>query len=420
MYHSPPISTLVYAEGLINLLRHAQHMLSLNYKTKVRNLEIDIRALMRGKHSMNIDEILSHVPLLKDLRLFHSLDGIKASWALEALRRSPWKYPSGLMNTLDSHNIILHGFEWNNKFLPDLMLLKDAHARQCFRSLRAVVLRNFTPGAEESTRATMQCMVKEGLDCVDLVHLELVDCDFDDDFLATISTTHLQSLVVHRCNKLTSEGLQRYLSSGGALLTNLVLTCNQAIDLDYLGMLAASAPCLRMLRTEFDVTSIRDKDHLEPVLSVRPIWPRSLEYLQITNFRATDREEVSLMTSSLCDAADDLRYLNHISIKLILDDTSISWRDRARVRSEWVSSLEAAFASDTLLPQPTRTKMEDRRNAGRLRAGIAERDMSSKPKLRTLPCHISLVMDNQRPRETQMSMADFVDSEGSEDEEYLP
>ena len=427
MYSSPPIPTLVYAEGLIDLLRHPQNMLSLNYKTKVHRLEIDVRALMRGRHSMQMGEILPHVPLLRDLRFFHSLDGVKASWATEALRRFSWKYSAEMLDSLDSNNILLHDFEWNYKFLPESMFLKDVHARRCFSGLRAVVLRNFTHSAEglgeNQATTTMQGMVKEGLDCVDLVHLELMDCGFDDDFLASISTTNLRSLNIHRCNRLSSEGLQRCLSKNGASITNLVLTCNQAMDLDYLVMLKEQTPHLQSLRMEFDPTSIRDKDHLlESVLSVRPMWPRSLEHLQITNFRATNQEEVSTMISSLSDVAEDLRYLNHISIKLILDDTSISWRDRARVRSEWVSNLEAAFASNGSLPQPLTTKSEDRTNISkfRARARMTERDMSLKRNSRTLPCHISLVMDNQRPRETQMSMADFVDSERSDDEEYLP
>ena len=380
-------------------------------------------------------EMMRHFPLLQDLYFYHPLDESHSSSARELLRKRTWEYPDRLFDAMDACNIRLHSFEWNARFLKDMAQLRNVQARACLADqIDALVLRNFASiegkHYSETELDQIQTTLRETIGILDLRRLEFRVCGVTDEFVAQLHFDSLYDLTLFRCHSLTSHGLKQLLLHSGRALRRLALVGNSGVGLNFLDSLQSFTPRLNQLHIEFEPSSLRLRDDDdEPNLTIEPTWPALMETIHLSNLRATSREEISVLITSLIKASDVLIYLRHLLIKIILADASISWRDRAQVRTKWETALEKSFATDQS------SDMEDKEglkmdNTLRHSRRLTDRSLPSAPKpqsaglsadkrpRRLFPCQISFTMDNQRPTSQQLGMDDFVDTDNSEGEEW--
>lgn len=298
----------------------------------------------------------------------------------------------------------------------------------------------------------------------DLVHLELINCweVKSDDFQAFLRTHGRNIRVLN---------LQHNQSLDLAFLTDLAETCPKLREL------RMNLSYYRHHESVNDSGPMYDQALLP---DEKPSWPRTLRVIDMVNISHWSAEAASMFLQSLIDSACNLPDLRHLAIKTMLDD--ISWQTRAHMRLEWRNKMERVFLRpwvaprvhttlrpETLLeaaPLQKRRKIEasqPSRRSGRIAATSDSDPQTSNSRLRgsqrplyrdpdtdeddfsesdhfsesveantqddlqeELPqefiqglCQtVSVLFDNQKPREMQYGMEDFNDeeSESSGDE----
>lgn len=435
IYHSPPIPSAAHAQGLLRLLSHPQHLLSTDYRIKIKRLDINVKSLMMKKRSISLPALVEKTPLLSDLRIYHPHDDIPETWAKASLSRQTWEYPGELFQTMESAHLRLRNFEWNGRFLSrSRPCIADRHRSECL-DVRSLVFRNIHDVSESRFHQPQlmgaQQEVLDALGCLSqLEKLELRYCSIANDvFFTVIPPQILHTLTIHCCNELSSNGLQQYLMNYGHNLLRLDLTANRGLGLEFLAMLRITTPFLRFLRIELDLPPSQHRSTFTKYnLVVKPMWPRTLEYLFIANLQSNTREEIGELMSSLVDSSSCLSYLRCISIKFLYPDAS--WRERASLRIKWARALEEAFQ-----PQPslysratsfgqsgqanfrhsTRLTDQEFANSSHEQKSIIKQNGISGGRTGS-PAHIFISIDN-RPAQTQSNRVEnFLHSESSDDD----
>jgi hypothetical protein len=208
-----------------------------------------------------------------------------------------------------------------------------------------------------------------------------------------------------------------------------------------------------------------------------PTWPPTLQILEFNQLRKWESAAAETFFGSLLDSASDLKALRKLDIKAIVN---IGWRDRASFRETWIGRLERVFLRQSSPPndsmnsltayherQENMKKSMDEKAKGRSQkrrsTRIAEREdeelksasfplspkrssfgsrpgsskgksssQTSSPKrtrdhspeyselqfIQGMCDVVSIRIDNLRPAESQLTEADFLDSEASGDEEW--
>lgn len=371
LYYSPPLLPPNKAHGLLNLLSRAQESLSTNYNSKIKELHVDVEALLFLKSGptlgyFSLPRLIERTPLVKTLRLYHRDDYVVGvpEWADV---RSRWSYPDAVFSSANSSLTRLRNWEWNSRFMhtnKPLSLMSKMHTGPAFQHLQELRLLHIGAEGEHEASRPNHVIMEEGKgeisqlseqgasfarflnELPELSRLEFFECPALDDSLLPHIPSMLTHLTITNCDGVTSDNIGPFLASHGRHLRELTLNHNRCLNLSFTAGLAESCSNLEKFKMDFaihDVSSYRDVEPcFEELLSLSevPTWPASLQDLELANLRKWDGTAAEVFFTSLIDAAPQLRDLRRLVINAIL---MIGWRDRASFREKWIRNMESVF-----------------------------------------------------------------------------
>jgi hypothetical protein len=237
LLHSPPVYPAQRAHGLLHLLRHDQDELSTNYRSKIREINVEARSLLM-KSGVVLHELVGRLtPLLSVLNVYHNFDLIRPTiWSRPLTSKKKWAYPLDLFDALDDADIRLTGFSWNGRF-PDakqvLERMPSLHRRPCLNDLQSLSLLNLTLPKKSSSIENEGLLITALSSLLELRQLAFENCAMLNETLLARLPDHLRRLSLTTCANATSHGLGAFLQLHGHELRGLHLRGNQAMDLGY-------------------------------------------------------------------------------------------------------------------------------------------------------------------------------------------
>ncbi|KAK2839179.1 hypothetical protein FQN49_006400 [Arthroderma sp. PD_2] len=346
LYYSPPTYSFDRLEGMRVLLDRDQSTLAVNYRNKVKCLDI-------YGHACNVDgpslrRLLYVTPQMKHLRVRDPTDTprkLSKPFQLSFLER--W------FDWMPPEHIQLHSWEWS--YRVQFSKLKEVHLHPMFQLLRALRFFKAWPYEPPETQRSLdkegsaspaERLVSSLAALPNLSVLEFSQCDLPADFLFMLPVD-LRVLSLDQCENVDSESLASFLFEHGRKLEVLNLAHNKEIDMSFTVGLRASCPLLRVFRMDLNFSSgytlAHDVEpHFDRLLHPGqvPTWPSNLETLELERLRRWDITTAEAVFKSLIDAAPRLKYLRTLTLTAIL---KTDWRDRAQFREEWARNLERTF-----------------------------------------------------------------------------
>ena len=442
------------AHRLLTLLEQEQENLSINYRTKIRRLDVEAKNLLVRKSGINLERLVSLTPLLTSLVIYHNHDEVDPPtiWSQPSARKLKWSYPTSLFDTLDEAGVALQSFTWNGRF-PDARQvvheMGDTQARTCLQSLRSLSLVNLSmEKSKEETRIEYGNMLSRALS--DLPRLRDLTIERCDELLSPTVLSRfphdLERLSLKNCSGLTSLAVLTFLQHHGLNLQSLILHGNQMMDLGFmpeLEMLCSQLNELSIDLTYHDPSSYHDTEPLydELLPNGQPTWPESLQSVKLANLRRLDASDADDFFESLVTAR--LFHLRRLEIKAIL---KIAWKERASFRSKWLNRFQKtylrawrpprAFGKPALarasqpVESPHRKGRHSKIAKDRKSTRIAQKEIDKKsasdadatqdvPLVHGMCDVVSFRVDDSRPAEQQFHEADFLNSESDGDEDFI-
>jgi hypothetical protein len=238
LLYSPPIFPAARAHGLLRLLKQDQDALSTNYRTKIREVNVEVKNLLMQKGGVVLQDFVGrYTPLLSGLNIYHNFDLIgPTTWGRPSTSKKNWAYPLHLFDALDDADIHLKRFSWNGRF-PDtyqvLQRMPSLHQRPCLHSLQSLSLLNMIL-AEKCSKIGIEGLLTTALTYLpELKELAFENCELLNETVLANLPHNLQSLTLTTCPNVTSHGLGKFLQLHGRELVRLHLRGNQAMDLGY-------------------------------------------------------------------------------------------------------------------------------------------------------------------------------------------
>lgn len=478
LYHSVPTIPALKSHGLLSLLMKPQDPLSTNYRNKIKELHVDVEALLLYKSGpafgyFDLPALVQHTPQVNTLRLYHRDDFMVGlpRWGIPS---SKWLYPDALFKTINSNSIRLHSWDWNARFMTTqnlLPLVLENHNEASFKSIQD--LRIFHICAEDpdgddqvvGMTDTREDVLAAALNVLPMLRrLEFLGSSILNDCLLPKLPLNLTSLTINNCDDVTTANFSLFLGTHGHSLRELSLSHNRHLSLSFVVDLKGSCPYLEKFTVDIsihDLSSYHDVEpHFDELLSPSeiPSWPTTLQHLELIQLRKWKESTAEAFFASLIEAAPELRSLRTLVISAIL---KTGWRDRASFRERWIGKLKKVFLRRSTPPNPalcTLARHSEGLSSGKPTEGSQPNDTEfaspSKRKsariaslrhfdgeeIRSLSprahqmnendseldtpatqgmCNVvEIRIDNQRPRDTQFNESDFLDDELSGDEEW--
>ena len=238
LLHCPPLFPADRAHGLLRLLRQDQDVLSTNYRTKIREMNVEAKNLLMKKSGVVLQNLVGqHTPLLSKLNIYHNFDLIGPTiWSRPFTSKKNWAYPLELFDALDDANIHLKGFSWNGRFPETKQVLErmpSLHERSCLHSLHSMSILNMTI-PEKSSEGAIEDSLTTALSCLpDLKELAFENCELLKEAMLEKLPPSLQRLTLTNCANVNSHGLGTFLQVHGHELEVMQLRGNQAMDLGF-------------------------------------------------------------------------------------------------------------------------------------------------------------------------------------------
>lgn len=464
LMYSPPLFPSDRAHHVIRLLSKSaedydadragssKRKLSIDYRPKVKSLEIEVKSLLVKKSGIDLDDLVRHTPLLKHLRLYHNYDVLAKKYIFARhtyanVKRSHSYTYGKLFEALDNSQIHLQSFEFNGRFLTDdstLFGLRDACCSSAsLKSLRSLTLRNLDLpdignldekvaklhfdyrgeypesdiDASSAQLLTWRINILKALAALtELKHVSIYDSSIIDDRMLAELPDNLESLTIVSCGYVKSEGLHKWLQQRGNSLKRLILRGNLCMNLAFMKDLAATAPHLQELEidlTYHDVSSFKDTEPLFDDLlpDGSPTWPSLLESISVGPLRTLSADDAESFYQSLTDAAPSLPFLRVLQLRTILSQAG--WRDRATLRQKWETRIKNTFLSRAKLPESEKTGRKSKRliDVSSTEESELESDFGKGR------CHTVLFdLSDQRPAQDQYTEQDFLDDDPEEDD----
>ncbi len=343
-YENPPLAAPYEMYQLRELLHFTPDSLSIDYRTKIKRLELDLRQTLAGwSSSLGRFDLASIIPYLPNLAAVNiTSDNDRAPYR-QIINR--WVYPPSLFLTLQENKVRLRSWCWNNSMIGDLKL-EDIHSSAPFRSLQKLALSHLGEEVIEHALTPL----------AELRSLTLSSCHSKDWAFLSSHPARLAQLTVINCRSFDSRALDTYLANYGGHMKELILDHNPSLNLAFLPHLKSSCPELRMLKMDLTYYSTINNDAaLDPLFQSLldsgqyPTWPSKLQTLEMLHLRRWTSDAAETFFTSLIRAAEELQFLRQLVIKAILN---ISWRDRAGFREYWISWLTKVFLRKSADPNP--------------------------------------------------------------------
>ncbi|KAI4247377.1 MAG: hypothetical protein LQ352_006172 [Teloschistes flavicans] len=366
LYYAPPLYPPSRAYGLLALLEKEVEGLSMNYRTKIKYLDLDADQILcrkyAGQEPLQLGALLAlttqvrgiglHVP--SDLPVWRMSIGPRPQKAQGRVKA----YRKGMFTTLTgNNNIHLIEWTWNGKLARQSGLSTsefiDIHRSDAYKTLEHLTFMSSTSVFNLEWFGHAAGALSH-LKAITLTNLE------DDMHALKLLPKDLTTLEISTCSSLDAGILTEFLTSHGAKLRELILNHNDSLDLSFLQDLASNCPILERLKmdltfynTHFTFKDSEPKFETLLVPDVTPTWPSGLQRLEMFHLRKWDTAAAYTFFSSLVDSAKHLVDLRHIDIKASLGESN--WRDRISFRNRWISRMEKVFKR---VPPPPDSRLQ--------------------------------------------------------------
>lgn len=366
-YYAPPINSNAKLSGLIQLLEQDPSGLMTNYRNKIKGITIH-SGLAQSRHT-ELLRLVTLTPQLKDLQIYDPTEygQTKRVFSSSSL--------DDLVAVLDKGGCRLHSWEWNKMHVT--RNIRAVHLRPSFCTLRSLRLHNLGysldfedipagNSAPDVSNQNREYSPSEDLTFAlsalpDLRQLEFQNCCIPGLTFLLSLPSNLQALAFISCSALTSPNLERFLATHGQHLRELVLAHNRRLNMSFTGNLMTSCPILEVFKMDFNFSSptlfsYDAAPHFDVLLcdSEVPSWPTSLRMLQLERLRNWDVETAERVFNDLVESAPRLVNLRTLILTAILN---VNWRDRARLRGQWMEKLERTFLRKAAPPDPNRRSL---------------------------------------------------------------
>ena len=472
LYRNPYIKNANKARKLASTLEADPSLTAINYRTKIESLYLDVSIIPKTLYF----PLIFAAPRLRELIIFTPLDQPPYR---ELDKNVRWTYSMDVFGALEPSEpgdtsdrppvTALRSWEWSARlFGGSIYDMARIHQRSSFSRLTRLSFTNFQvpslhmlppkEGDEETALmqyeadgAVIQAIADAILELKFLKHLVFESSTVMNDRLLPLLPHNLTRLDLINCWEVKSDDLARFLCSHGRELEILNLLHNQSLDLAYLTDLAETCPSLREIHMNLSYyrhhESIDDGDPMYDqalTLDQIPKWPSTLRLIEFEHIRDWSVEAAEAFLQSLINQAERLPDLRHLVIKTILN---ISWQSRATMRREWRAKIDKVFRRAWQPPSECSTLRRDQksppdededgsdnprkkrrfrgsppsRRSGRLALqGDVNRDNDDGidvPFVQGLCEVVTIIIDNQKVRELQYGMEDFLRSGSDESED---
>lgn len=369
IYYSPPLIPAAKCHGLLNLLSQPQDSLSTNYTNKIKELHVDVEALLLYKSGptlgyFELPRLIENTPQVKKMRLYHAEDYVVGIPPWQRAR-SKWGYPEGLFESIAYSSIRLRSWDWNSRFMETPELAPHAltkHLQPAFQGIEE--LRLLHVASEEwdeegdgyisnEREVVLATALKE---LPELRQLVFIECSIVNEHLLPHLPTTLTSLTLNNCDEVTTANFGAFLTSHGQHLRELNLSHNRHLSMSFIVGLGGSCKNLEKFKMDISIhdwSSYHDVEPHFPELirsSEVPTWPSTLQDIELIQLRKWDDAAAEVFFTSLINAAPKLPNLRRLVISAIL---KIGWRDRATFREKWIGRLEHVFLRHSAPPDPS-------------------------------------------------------------------
>lgn len=394
LYKCPPLLAQTKPHDIQALLSQDPASHTINYNVKVKRLELEYRILAysAGKDygAFDLGTLIKHLPQLTEIDVWSIYDTPRVRRI--GYSEKAWAYPETMFDALVEGGQKLKGFHWNGKFFGKMVeeptklfeWMHEKHQLTPFQSLRSLALTNFLGDVEsrlileepiitskplttnqvdkEASREERRQAVKRqdesfakaicALPALQILDLHMCSV-VDSEWLQLLPKT-LTNLGFTICDRLTSDGLQAFLSSHCSNLKQLVLNHNSSLSMSFLATLKENCPRLETFEmdltyySKFASSSSAEPEYENLLLPDEiPTWPKTLRSIDMHHLRQWTSSSAENFLKSLINAAEDLPDLRYLGLSISL---SISWRERARIRDQWEEKLKRVFLRKSAPP----------------------------------------------------------------------
>ncbi|KAL8778345.1 MAG: hypothetical protein Q9213_007455 [Squamulea squamosa] len=360
LYYAPPLCPRSRVHKLLECLVNLPQTPYINYRAKVKYLDLEAEILcfkFGGREPVELGDLVTVTPQLRGFGL-HLLSDLplrkSSSGCFPQVQRKRPVHQSSLFNALTNQNIRLLEWTWNGNLVttpPAIGLLEEYHQRDIFQTLKTLTFVN-SNRFKNTAHFTGSTSVLPNLKNLTLKYLEIEDLRHLKNL-----TRDLEYFAVINCQFFNSSVLAPFLASHGKNMRELILDHNNSLDLAFMPQLAASCPKMERLKMDLRFynshVSFRDSEPQFQTLlpcGLVPVWPRTLQRIELFHLRKWDRAAADIFFSSLVDSADELPNLRYIDIKASVDESN--WRERIKFRNKWTSRMEKVFKRSSAPPDP--------------------------------------------------------------------
>ncbi|KAF1835212.1 hypothetical protein BDW02DRAFT_568225 [Decorospora gaudefroyi] len=359
LYRNPPIFAIRQTrKDLVHHLITPPPDAHDDCRVMVKRLELDATQMTALTDPTNsVTDLVGLVRSLKTLREIDIIDPMDRPPFRARLRRlRRWVYPNQLFEALRQSSLRLRSWRWNQTFCSQGPLwIKTIHTDAAFQSLRELTFTKFHPEADREDadapqdEPTTEELLASALAVLPKLRtLSFETCGVVSGRLLPLLPTNLVCLSITNCGELLSDALQAFLATHGTHLEELVLNHNQALDMSFLPDLKCSCPKLEVLRMDTTYySSLAMSSDNEPLYdrllgeNEIPTWPSTLRTIDLEYLRNWNSTSANNFFNSLIDAAEDLPWLQEITIIAMVDT---DWRQRAEFRQKWSAKFKRVFA----------------------------------------------------------------------------
>lgn len=356
LYYAPPLAPPSRAKGLFLHLVSQGESSALNYRNKIKYLEIGPTSTLHqksdGHDPPSLEQLIRFMPQLRGIGIHLLSDQPQYRTQLHLVNKRPGAvYKKQIFDALTKTNISLLTWKWNFKFnragpTQNSFLwksLKDIHLLSSFQSLRTLNIARY-----DSKNCIEESKLADAIAALpNLTHLGLDSCSSPKGELLQLLPRELESLYINSWPELTSEILHPFLLTHGSNLRDLTLDHNQSLNIAFLVDLGVACPLLEILKMDMTfyssfATFLDSEPKFGALLlpGALPTWPSTLQTIELLHLRKWYRTSAEVFIGSLINSAPNLLQLRRLILKTSIE---IGWRDRATFRGRWIGKLRKVF-----------------------------------------------------------------------------
>ncbi len=365
LYYLPPLAPPSRAKALVDHLAAQNETSTFNYRTKIKYLEVEAVGTLvhkfEGHDPIDLGRLVEWTPQLRGIGIHLVSDIPKYRKAAAIVMRAGRPaYQDSLFPALEEGQIKLRDWTWNQSLARQncsLASIKEIHTTSPYQTLRDISFVKYPGGPGEKGRRREDILVEAISVLPSLTGLHFRMSPIVNRRLMPNLPGCLQTLEIFDCLSLKSSHLSGYLTSKGRNLRHLILDHNPSLNLSFMTTLGVNCPKLELLKMDLryfnNLFTIRSSDPKYDALFHKgevPMWPTSLQRLEMFYLRRWSLGTAELFFSSLTQAASSLSDLRQIRIKACLEESG--WRDRIGFRDKWTKKMQHVFQRKSNPPNP--------------------------------------------------------------------